>query len=369
MKTEDFLPDDPDASPEQIAAWKDAIEQNPELRSRLAAWAEMRGDVRRELRFWLDDRQKLVDAALGDSDAETIRRLETDSREHPGLADVARSIRLAASDFSDAWDEQILRDRTPMGSQRPPVRSGPSPLRWIWRSAVAASVVIFIGLAVTLSGREPNMITVSTQPGEVVFVELAGGSTVQVLESSIFMYPDPARVPVTRGNTRLEGAAYFQIVPGGAGLVVETPEAITTVLGTEFGVRSADGASEVFVARGAVSVASVATGLQVRVSAAEMTVVERGADPSAPITVAQADIISWQNLMVFRSAPMERVARVLAQRYGVAIELDPGVAEATVTGTFEAGADVREVLETIAAALGGEIWQTADGHFVIRAES
>jgi ferric-dicitrate binding protein FerR (iron transport regulator) len=368
MNTDDFLPDDSELSPERSAALRDAIEKDPELRTRLKAWAEMRSDVRRDLRYWLENRKALVDAALGDADDEVTLRLDADSERHPGLADVVRSIRHAASDFSSVWDEHVSHEKTVAGGQRPPLRSVPSPLRWIWRSAVAASVVIFIGLAITLSGREANMITVATQQGETILVELAGGSTVQVLESSVFMYPDPVRVPVTRGNTRLEGAAYFQVVPGGAGLVVETPEAVTTVLGTEFGVRSVDGVSEIMVTRGVVSVSSSSTGSEVHVRASEMTVVERGGDPTPPAMLGQADVIIWQNILVFRSASVESVKRVLEDRYDVIIDVDAAFTGETLTGTFQISAGVDDVLDTIASALGGGVRKLTSNRFLIQAD-
>jgi transmembrane sensor len=84
--------------------------------------------------------------------------------------------------------------------------------------------------------------------------------------------------------------------------------------------------------------------------------VERGA-------VSDEDLAWADGRLVFRDAPMARVASDLGRRYGLVVVPDGPLAARRLTATFET-ASADEALRVVGAVLGAEVRRRGDTAFV-----
>ena len=117
---------------------------------------------------------------------------------------------------------------------------------------------------------------------------------------SSLTYADPAKASTFNRRVTLTGNAFFDIMPDQRSFTVETPTALTTVLGTSFGIQADDNAMEVVLATGSISVASKASpdGLVV-LQPGQMSRVTRNGVPTTPAPVDLASALEWTGLFIF----------------------------------------------------------------------
>ncbi len=232
----------------------------------------------------------------------------------------------------------------------------------MWRVPLAVAIAGFAVLAVLLLQRESDFELVATQPGETRVVEFADGTMIHLFEDSRLRYVPSERQSLINRKAVLDGKALFDVAPQQQGLIVETSEAVVTVMGTLFGIIGEEGETEVTLVEGRLALSGMSQrdaavilepGQQSRVSVDGM--------PSRPVEVDLDAELRWTGLFVFRSLPLSKIAERLSEHYDVAIEVDPRIAGERLTGTFEHEQPVLTILRTLAAALNARVDESSSG--------
>ena len=389
-KTSDLFLFYEDLTPEQREALSHTLATDPSLAKAFARWQQLRLDVRQSLDAALPDRSLLVLYALNASrgpatltPAEQKRLqaarpdLERALAKHPALADIVGQIQAEADDFDAAWNEHIsFSPEAPTGRRRSaqtspdrtPLRlvRQTSVLRWAGRAAAAVATVAFVAILLLILQRDSGLTTVATASGEVRVIQLADGSTVRLMGSSALTFPDPDKATALNRRAQLVGRAFFEISKSEHPFTLETPTAVTTVLGTSFGVEADGKATEVVLATGAVSLApNAAPERIVLLEPEEMSRVEQNALPSTPTPVDLAEALEWTGLLVFHTTPLKKIAAMLTERYGTDVAVAPSLEEETISGTFEQSQPLPEILEALSATLGTDVRSTPLGGYLL----
>lgn len=208
--------------------------------------------------------------------------------------------------------------------------------------AVATLVVLFIaGIAIrratpTTSHAAAQARIYATRAGQRAVVTLSDGSQVTLAPATTVRTSVSAETQAMM--VRVDGEALFHVVHrSNAPFTVETRNAVTRVLGTQFVVRqyAADRLSQVVVTDGRVSLHSVQYPNAVgTVMAAHTlgTVDDSGRVTVAP-NIAVDDYIAWTTgQLVFKKAPVRDIVADLGRAYGVEITLgDSTLAQHTLT--------------------------------------
>ncbi len=370
------------------AAQQALLRDDPALAEALAQWQAMLAHVQTEVASW-PRRHLLVLYALQQSgharvlDAVDTAQLANASASlgaaleaHPALQTLIASIQKQADAFEAAWQvyqgeiEAVIPPTPPQPEAKPTVRT-PRPARvprrpkrslqrWGWRIGATAAVLAFAFVLNTLLQREQARVTLTayTQAERIV---LADGSTVRLMPGSSLTFADG---DVFDRNVRLEGQAFFSVVRDARIFTVETATAVTTVLGTEFGVTAGDDLTEVTLVSGKVALAPQgATQQIVLLNPGEASRVARNALPSTPTSVDLASALAWTGQFVFRATPLPTLAERLAIHYAVPVQLDPTLPADSINGTFDHSEALGDILDQIAASIGIEVETLEAGGF------
>ena len=373
-----------DLTPVQQEALRTACEDDPALAETVAHWHQVRTAVRRSLNEHVPDRRLFVLYALeasGRSDLlseeerheldEARPMLDEAVQFHPALADVAGQVEAACADFEACWTRHFSEADQPelqAVPDRKARRHAPvyRMVRWGWRVAAAVAVVAFVGVLTLMLQRDRSLTTLTVAEGQTQHVELADGSTIRVLGGSTLTYADPDKATSFNRRVTLTGRAFFDIIPDQQGFTVETPTALTTVLGTSFGIQADDGAMEIVLATGSISVASKAMDEGIVVlQPGQMSRVARNALPSTPTPVDLSEALEWTGLFIFQATPLSEAANHLSDRYGVAITVAPVLEAEGVSGTFAGEQALEQILTTLATTLDATVeGNDADGYTI-----
>jgi ferric-dicitrate binding protein FerR (iron transport regulator) len=386
-----------DTSPEQRAALREALDNDPDLAAAFAHWRQVQSAVRDRLVTDLPEHRLLVLYALdragyreafsaGERRALDAARhnLEDALRAHPGLVDVVDDVEDACADFEAIWATHATAEPDGAHRDRPARRRGPrgapprgagdrsaappsrTVSRWGWRIGATVAVVLFAAVAVLLFQRDRSLTTLEVADGETQVVTLADGSTVRVLGGSALTYADPDEAPAFNRRVRLEGRAFFEVVTGQQGFTVEAPTGVTTVLGTSFGIQADDAAMDVVLASGRISVASRSAPEQVVVlEPGQQSRVARNALPTTPASVELTEALEWTGLLIFRATSLQDVARRLSAQHDVSVAVAPPLADERVTGTFEQAQPLAQVLDVLATTVNAEVRGDAERGYTL----
>jgi len=375
-----------DLSPDQQAALREQLEEDPELAEGWARWKRVRVQLRRRLQERLPDRRLLVLYALdqeGRSDALTHdeRKALDAARDDiaeaieavPALNRVVERIQEERADFETVWaqhqdearagtadSERRSRPARDERSPRQPARSREKEgeRRWTWRLTVAALLIGAAVLAIFYGPGEASRTTVTAGADEQRVVELNDGSTVRLVGAATLSYDPEMSTTEDRRVTLARGRAYFDVVHrDDASFVVNTPAARAEVLGTQFGVTTGSDTTEIVLVEGKVRVGpdDEAKAEAMVLEPGERSTVQRGRSPSSPRPANLTKALDWTGLFVFRSVSTRAIAQRLSEHYDVSISVAPALADEPVTGTFEREQPVSQVLETVARTLGAEV--------------
>jgi ferric-dicitrate binding protein FerR (iron transport regulator) len=367
--------------PAERAQFLREIAANETLRRAYAMWLVVSERIRSNQEDLIGDRTRLVLSALQRAGLESAlsdqeRALVADSVPYgeagsPGrqlMDDVQRHIAGEVADFEESWKLRVHHlapyrpvDRKPHGA-RPYVQAA-------WRASAVVAVFAFVAILLYVAQRDTSWIERTVSEGEVETVALADGSSLRIIGPTSIQYRSAEDGQSRPEVVRLSGDAFFDIIPSQSRFVVETATATVTVVGTSFGVRSRASRTDVVVASGRVSVASRAASTDpCLLSPGESCYVVQDAPPSAPEQVDLGDALAWANLFVFRATPMSQVAAALSRHYGVDVVVDPSLADETITGTFDSGRMLGEILNVLAKALGASVVETESGFRVTKAQ-
>ena len=285
--------------------------------------------------------------------ADGRRALEAAIEKHPGLRLEMQAVRREASLFDEAWREAGRLARPP----RPPRRR--AMMRWPARIGLGAAAVVLVAVMyLALAGRIAQE-TVTAPATAHQTVVLDDGTQVRLAPGSSLTY-----VPGSDFNRTVElvGSAFFDVTGQPGRFAVETSAAVTSVLGTRFGVESNPHETRVTLVSGSVAVApSAGSPAVVVLEPGQQTVVSRGESPSRPVSVDLARSLAWSDLLVFRQTRMDSVVVLLKEVRDVDVTLDTALAPMEVTGTFSPEQTTREILDILSATLNARVVETEDG--------
>ncbi len=225
------------------------------------------------------------------------------------------------------------------------------------RIATAASLAILVSLSVYLFIEQANqvenlaMIEIQADEGNQK-VMLSDGSSVWLDRDAILSYPENFD-----GDTRLvrlQGKAFFDVVKNPQkAFVVETADAVTSVLGTSFNINAQSEITEVTVATGRVEVASrnnekvvVTPGYTARLQSESL---------SAQIN-DNPNYLSWKTgAFVFDETPLTQVIEDLNTYYNKSISYSEAPSEpCKITAELDK-VPIQEILEILELTCDVEI--------------
>ena len=249
------------------------------------------------------------------------------------------------------------------------------PLALVSLLAAAAVVVLVVrrqagspaGPATTVASQ-----TFSTTVGKRDSITLSDGSRV-------VLGPD-SRLTVPSGfgsgsrAVELHGDAYFDVRHDAASpFAVRVGSALIQDVGTTFMVESDDAnATVVTVVTGSVRLraADSSSGTGVLLAAGERGSIDDAGRTSTERASYPDDDVAWTTgRLVFRDAPMSRVAAEIHRWYGVRLHLDPALSSQHFGNTFYTNEPVDQVLHVIELSLGVKIERQGDSAVVVTGRS
>lgn len=258
-----------------------------------------------------------LDGSIGE---EELKRLSAsvDLEAFQKRLDAVEKLRPPALDTNRAWDR--------LNARRTEAKVVPARRRFLFRLSVAASVLLVVAAAWWFLS--DATIAVSSGAGEQMAVELPAGSNVQLHPESSLSYD--ASAWSDKRAVRLKGAAYFEVSKGQA-FIVNSPQGVVEVLGTQFDVYAFDEVFEVKCYEGKVRVNH--KGRAVVLTANQAIRFEGGASEDWIMPPGQTP--DWQSQMSrYKSAKLKQVFADMQRRFGRSISFSQEIGESVYTGGF-----------------------------------
>lgn len=363
-------------------AVRTAIQADPDLRWALRRWFALSSAVAgccdqrypsRNALVLLACRDRWADADLSGAEAavlsEAASRLDEAASEHPALMLIMDRIREEADAFDTAWTSAFAPAARAADRRERSSRSSTSrPLRLVRLAMAAAAVIalIMVGRNALTPGGDVSY-ALHTAEEEARTVILVDGTEVRLAPGSSLDVQFDAETQERR--VLFEGSAFFEVAEGPRIFQVETVHAVTTVLGTSFGVRT-DIGTEVALISGRVSLAAIdAPNSAIILTPGDQGVLAPGSSEVEVRTFSLLEGFDWTGLLVFRNTPMENVVERLSKEFEVSITVGDELSEVPLTGTFESERGSKAILQIIVSALGAELTENGDGSFHIAAQN
>ena len=293
-------------------------------------------------------------------DRELVERLDVEATIEPADVDVEAALARVHARMAEPLRSRVL--------SMPPAR------RPLWQPLgvvgllAAAAVVGVVGTRQLRKAPDPGAQatlarTYTTGVGQRDSVRLADGTR-------IVLGPDtrltvPADYGTASRSVELRGDGYFDVVHDAAKpFTVRVGRAVVEDIGTTFSVESDDAA--------ATSVSVIAGSVRLRPAASEATsgVVlaagDRGSIDEAGRATAQQHVVRDEDVawthgrLVFRDAPLSRVANELRRWYGVTLRVNDSALLSTPVSTSFAGEPADRVLNIIGLTLGARVQRQGD---------
>lgn len=261
---------------------------------------------------------------------------------------------------TEVWSavSELMDEPAPEEMPRPRMRLV-RPASWRWMAA-AASIALLIGIAYVL-----RPVRVVAPNGALAEATLPDGSTVHLNSGSTLTYP--AFFFGTR-EVELEGEAFFDVVKGDQPFVVETFNARTVVLGTEFSVRARpeefDPTTSVVVVTGRVHVTSKSGSSEgVILTAGRGSVVAASAsEPTQPSEVSVDRELAWRSGgLAFSDQSFDVIFRELERRFDTNIQAIPEIRARRFSFYRHKPTSAQAVLTELAQAAQLRYRETANG--------
>jgi transmembrane sensor len=238
-----------------------------------------------------------------------------------------------------------------------------SPMRWRGPRRVLIGAGLGLSLAATLAFLFMP-VTATAPVGQMRTVALKGGTTV-VLNSG-------ARLSYGRFSdrrVRLEGEAFFDVVPGEGRFSVETADAVIEVLGTRFSVRAwnqgLDEGTRVYLEEGSVNLRATSDALSVTMTPGDVRHV-RGSAIELLTPTDPSELAAWrEGAFIYRDVRVGTILDDFSRRYGSRVVASESVRERRMTLVLRAPQDETAVLDDLAGALGVRYQPAAGGYRVV----
>lgn len=295
----------------------------------------------------------LAQPGLPRGEMEAVWRLAEAGRPMAPAPDPARVEALWAT-LEAATARDARRDRAPLRLVRGALRAP----HWL---AMAACVALLVAVGVALWLQPTTRVA---PQGERLAVTLPDGSRVLLNSGSAVSY---GRAFAGSRHVELTGEAFFDVVPSTSPFQVETFNSTTTVVGTQFNVRSwpedPTPTTTVAVLSGKVHVTAEAGRASVSLEPGQTTqVVEQSAAPTPPMEVALEDALAWrEGGLAFTNAPLGAVLNEIERRFGVEVTAPPALQARLVVYRQQQVAGAEQIVADLAATLGLQYRATDKG--------
>ena len=276
--------------------------------------------------------------------------------------------------------EQMQRIWNALPQARDPGRHSPQPVARVKHRvrliALAASVVLLVGVAAWLAIGYSKIQVLDTAIGEQRHVTLADGSQLYLAPNSRVS----TRFTLTRRDVRLEdGQAYFAVAHSALRpFIVHTASLTVTAVGTAFDVRIGPIGTVVTVGEGRVNVApggDMAGGVPgtitetVRLSVGQRGTFSKSAQPLGVASVDPGTAGSWRDgKLQFLGEPLEDVVAAINRYSSTRIVVAPAFQHTRFTGTVSA-ANVRDWLGALEQIYAVEVIDQGANGILIRSRS
>lgn len=275
-------------------------------------------------------------------------------------------------DLEQGW--QRLREELQFDEQESPIPLQPvsfearrkrKSLTGIFALAACVLITALIWYWVA-DQQQAESIHIATKTGEQREIALADGSKVWLDGSSTLTYPQG--FSSTSRAIRLEGHAYFEVVPETRIFVVETSTAKVKVLGTAFDVWAGNGKTRVVVREGSVSLKRLGGELSVALGPNQFSECTQTEDPLLPTSIDAFQILGWlRGDRNYLKQPLADVLVDLERIYGKSITLEKAaLGEQTLTATF-GKESLEEILEELCLTLNMK-YREKEGTYFLTAE-
>lgn len=222
-----------------------------------------------------------------------------------------------------------------------------------YRPAFAVIILmVLIAIYLVQIKEEPvPSLFVSTKSGEKKTITLSDGSSVMLNSLSNIDYPKEF------SNTRevqLNGEAFFSVSKNKTPFNVRTNNALVTVLGTKFLIKTNDTKTGVVVKEGKVSFKELYSNRSgVIVASGQQSFVEKNLPPSVPENINTDMALSWmKSVLMFERTAFSDIKSELEITYGVTLLVqNDEINNLSLTGTFEANTPIDSSLEMLCLAL------------------
>ena len=288
----------------------------------------------------------------------------TDHPQFKELADEAATIlhhlRLKEKPVSsDQLATAELRLRTAMKNEKRSAKVISIRKKILYWSA-AAVVLLSLTFGLKFLFHSEKMHELATSFGQVKKEHLPDGTEVILNAHSKLLLGDQWK----EGNMRevwLKGEAFFHVkkTPKHDKFIVHTDAFDIEVTGTSFNVRNMNGKSSITLEEGSVTIHRE-NQPDIKMKPGDYVVFEN--NQLEKKVVSKNDYMVWtQNKLVFDNTKISEVAKIIKEHYGVEVNVDPGIADKTITGIMP-----NDKLEVLLSSLEGtqEFSVTKNGNTV-----
>lgn len=226
-------------------------------------------------------------------------------------------------------------------------------MRWpVWGGAIAAALILVALLFPMLARPGFTPREIASAPGQKLTVRLADGSRIDLNGGTKLVLDGPRHARLDRGEALFtivhDEARPFEVISG---------DAVVRDVGTVFNLVREPMTFTATVSEGAIvfnpdrEAVQVPAGREVREAGDRILVT--AADP--------AQVGGWrQGRLIYRGAPIERVAADLSRGLGVAVIADPAVSARPFSGIIQIEGRGETALRSAALILGVDVRRTGD---------
>lgn len=352
-------------TPEEALAFQQSWAENPAADAHWKAWLRFQAEIQSDLKQHLPDRALLLLYALDQempdvlSEAERTRLesarpvLEEAMRVLPSLSVLIDQMRRQALDFDAVWAEETLAVPEKNVAKIIPIQSA-APLRSWMRYSAWAAVVVFLGIAgfwwISRTPDTPEGWTrFATATGETKTVTLPDGTQVRLFDQSEIMWPKN----FVQRRATFSGRGLFDVQHDPAHpFQIETQQAVTEVLGTQFSITTQPERTDVVLIQGKVQLKNKTLAQKTVVLApGEFSQVLNGRAASPPLSVDIPKTLAWTHQFFFVKTRLRAAVQQLNEAYGANIRLEDGLGDEEVYGTFEQSESLPSILNRLAQIL------------------
>lgn len=261
-----------------------------------------------------------------------------------------------ASDPQRPWEQlnRILENDQDLNHQK--LKAPPKSATWTKQMLLwAASLGLLALTTVYFISNRTREIVHTTDFGEITSITLPDNSVVTLNSNSKLTYPNSLGGDSQDRIIRLEGEAYFSVVPTESHqrFLVHTPNnVVVEVLGTEFNVKQRNSGTKIVLNSGKISL-KIKDKQQVLMKPGELVSITKQSSHYQKVAINTDLYTSWKcKLFLFEDTPLKEVIALLEDNYGLRVEVkDAALLEQKVSGSVPSD-NINLLMEGLSASFG-----------------